>query len=107
GLSRGMKGLAVRIARGINALMGTTGAVFGDRFHSHLLRTPSEVRNTKYYIRDNFRHHCKEALPLDWIDPYSSENREIQLPSPRTWLVIEGWRRAGPRRRCTRQPMGR
>ena len=42
-LSRGLQGLAVRIARRLNRLMGRAGKVFADRFHQHVLRSPVEV----------------------------------------------------------------
>ena len=43
-LGRAMKGLGVRIARGLNGLMGTRGPVLADRYHARILRTPREVR---------------------------------------------------------------
>ena len=44
-LTRGMKGLCVRIAQALNALWRRSGRVFADRFHAHALETPTEVRN--------------------------------------------------------------
>ncbi|HEY2031032.1 MAG TPA: transposase [Myxococcales bacterium] len=38
-LSRGMQGLAVRIARRLNAHLGRRGAVFADRYHAHVLES--------------------------------------------------------------------
>src|SRR5688500_1507212 len=44
-LSRGMQGLAIRIARAVNeALSRKRGKVFSDRYHEHVMRTPSEDR---------------------------------------------------------------
>ena len=43
-LWRGMQGLGVRIAKGMNRLMGRAGRVLVDRYHAHILRTPTEVR---------------------------------------------------------------
>src|SRR5215813_1872794 len=71
-LSRGIKGLSVRVARRMNRLMSRTGRVVGDRFHAHLLRTQSEVRRAIGYIRDNHKRHAAqrgERLPAGWVDP--------------------------------------
>lgn len=43
-LSRGMKGLQIRIARGLNGLLGRSGKVFADRYSARLLNSPKEVR---------------------------------------------------------------
>ena len=43
-LSRGMKGLGVRVAKGLNRVMGRQGKVLDDRYHGHILRTPTEVQ---------------------------------------------------------------
>src|SRR5262249_29129618 len=56
-LGRAMKGLSVRIAKGMNALMAKSGRVLADRYHARLLRTPTEVRNAMQYVRENYRHH--------------------------------------------------
>ena len=44
-LARGMQGLLVRVAKALNKLWRRVGSVFADRFHSRLLKTPSEVKN--------------------------------------------------------------
>src|SRR5207247_9678032 len=54
-LLRGMKGLSVRLAKGMNHLMKTKGRVLGDRYHARPLRTPTEVKAAIHYIRDNAR----------------------------------------------------
>jgi REP element-mobilizing transposase RayT len=38
-LTSGMKALAIRLARGMNRLMGSRGPVLEDRYHAHVLRT--------------------------------------------------------------------
>src|SRR2546423_688831 len=43
-LGRAMKGLEVRMARALNKVMSRKGAVFADRYHAHLLRSPREFR---------------------------------------------------------------
>jgi putative transposase len=90
-LVRSMKGLTIRIARGLNGLMGRSGRVFADRYHTHLLRTPTEVRRAVHYLKDNHRRHVEahEDFPAEWVDPYSSASPAfgLTLPRPRTWLM--------------------
>src|SRR5262245_19913057 len=52
-LSRGMKGLGVRIARALNRVMGRQGRVIGDRYDAHILRTPTEVKHARRYLVKN------------------------------------------------------
>ena len=49
-LSRGMTGLAVRIARGLNRLWRRVGEVFPDRYHARILATPRAVRVALLYV---------------------------------------------------------
>jgi putative transposase len=95
-LASAMKGLAVRIARRMNRMMGRKGQVIGDRYHARLLRTPTEVKVVIHYIRHNHRQHMAQlgqTLAAAWIDPYSSDSPTltITLPAPQTWLVQRGW----------------
>jgi len=103
-LSRGMKGIAVRVARTVNRLWKRSGSVFSDRFHARALRTPREVRSALLYVLHNARHH---GLRLLGVDPYSSGPwfdgwkqglvlaTECPAARARTWLLREGWRRHG------------
>jgi REP element-mobilizing transposase RayT len=103
-LGRAIKGLSVRLARGLNRMMKRSGRVLGDRYHAHVLRTPSEVRRAISYIRDNARQHAAargEAYSAGYIDPYCSAARgrdhDVALPAPQTWLCRQGGRpRVGP-----------
>jgi hypothetical protein len=108
-LSEGMQGLTVRLAKGLNRLMGTRGKVFADRYHAHALRTPAEVRNALAYVLLNYRSHMARigkgagrASP----DPFSSaatfdgwvEAQPVAATvtsAPETWLLREGWRKRG------------
>ena len=62
-LGRAMKGLGVRIARGLNRLMGTRGPVLADRYHARILRSPRQVRNALAYVLGNHRHHARQWAP--------------------------------------------
>jgi len=81
-----MTGLNVRIARGLNKLMGRQGQVIEHRYHAHILRTPAEVRNAISYIRGNLQHHSGRSVR----DAYSSDARPDLVVAPRTWLLTVG-----------------
>ena len=86
--------------------LGRSGTVFGDRYHDHVLKTPTEVRNAILYVLNNARRHASKhgrAKPRGWIDPCSSarcfyglSDDPSPLPRARTWLLSGGWMRAGP-----------
>ena len=59
-LGRGMQGLCIRIAKGLNRILECIGSVFADRFHAHVLKTPSEVRRALAYVLNNWRKHAAE-----------------------------------------------
>ena len=74
-LARGIQGLTVRMARGLNRVMQSTGRVFADRYHSRILRTPTQTRNAVHYVLNNYRKHSAQrgaTLPRGWRDPFSS-----------------------------------
>jgi hypothetical protein len=101
-----VRGLAIRIARLVNRLLGRRGSVWADRYHARMLRTPREVRNALVYVLNNFRKHVRGARGLD---PYSSARwfrgwtagapRGTDASSPvalaTTWLGRVGWRKGG------------
>ena len=96
-LSRAIKGLSIRIAKGLNRMMHRQGRVLGDRYHAHVLRTPAEVKRAIRYIRDNARKHAAERGEIysaGYVDPYSSAGApHVTLPAAQTWLLREGWTR--------------
>jgi putative transposase len=79
-LSRGMHALGVRIARALNRVMQRTGAVLADHYHARVLRTPTEVRRVRAYLRDNARKH----YGLAGNDRFASST---PLVAPRTWMI--------------------
>jgi REP element-mobilizing transposase RayT len=114
-LPRGVQGLGISIAKRLNALLGRSGPVFADRYHAHILRTPTEVANAVAYVRGNFAVHAARqgAQPIEAIDRCSSaalidgrlpDDQVPPLVRPaKTWLLSIGWRRA---RRFAAQPRG-
>jgi len=123
-LARGMNSLNTRIGIALNALWKRSGPVLAERYHSRVLRSPSEVRRALVYVLNNARKHGAWVAP--WPDPYSSgpsfggwrtqsrdavsssaasmsltttssvaHSSEAALGAPRTWLLAVGWRRLG------------
>ena len=116
-LGRSMQGLAVRIARRLNALWKRAGSVFGDRYHDVILRTPRQVRNTIRYVLLNARKHGASGPGIDpyssgrWFDGWRQRVRNgVEACRPvalaQTWLLAIGWRRHGPIS-CFDMPGGR
>lgn len=114
-LSRGIQGLAVRIAKRFNRVHGRRGKVFADRYHAHVLRSPREVRHALAYVLNNARKHEARRRPA-WLDPCSSalwfdgwrpdpfleavlihvgERGPPPVAPPRSWLLKTGWKRHG------------
>src|SRR5262249_54760258 len=95
-LARGMQGLCIRIAKKLNAMMQRRGPVFADRYHAHVLKTPTEVRRARRYLATNAHEHGLAARPFE--DPYCSFTLDARwgerpTSSPQTWLLRVGWRR--------------
>jgi putative transposase len=102
---RGLQGLAIRVARAVNRVLGRRGAVWSDRYHARALTTPREVRNAYVYVLQNHRKHGRDRGQR--VDPCSSapwfqgwkDRLASVCASPvvtaRTWLARWGWRRHG------------
>ncbi len=90
-LSRGMQGLSVRIARGLNRLMKKTGKVLSDRYHSRILRSPRDARNVLRYVRENHDVHRERwGQPrIGKPDPVSSAyvGHGVRLPEATTFFL--------------------
>jgi putative transposase len=104
-LRSGLHGLTIRVARAINRALDRRGAVWSDRYHSRLLKTPREVRNALVYVLQNWRKHgarehgvdpCSSASSFDgWrVQPRPSQT-PLPLARACTWLARRGWRRLG------------
>ena len=124
-LARGVQGFAISAARHINRAASKrrseprTGAVFPDRYHARILKSPTRVKNTICYVLNNWRHHGEHerAFARSWlVDPFSSGIRftgwkelegrlwmwqppptyqSLWTWQPKTWLLAHGWQRAG------------
>ncbi len=105
-LSRGLRGLAIRLARAVNRALSTPGRVWADRYHARDLKTPRAVRNALVYVLMNARkHRFRVPSGIDafssapWFRGFASMTPASDAPPPvvtsRTWLACTGWRRRG------------
>jgi putative transposase len=105
GFERGVRGLAIRVARAVNRVLRRTGSVWGDRYHARMLKTPREVRNALVYVLNNWRKHEPAACGLDplssarwfegWRKPTQPDGGSSPVARARTWLASVGWKLRG------------
>jgi REP element-mobilizing transposase RayT len=110
-LSRAMRSLTIRAAKGLNQLMRRKGRVIADRYHVSVLSKPQQVRNAIRYVLSNTRKHMVErgqevgpvtaddyaAGPADHVPTTMRLRPSPLLAEPRTWLLQTGWRRVAAR----------
>ena len=104
-LSRGIQGLAIRLAKAVNRVLRRRGRVWGDRYHVRALNTPREVRNALVYVLQNWRKHMPGSGGVDpcssaaWFSGWGRripvEPTRSPVVAPRTWLAAVGWQRYG------------
>lgn len=114
-LQRGVRGLAIRIAKRVNRLLIERGRFFADRYHALELTTPRAVRHALVYVLGNFRKHACGYLAEGPVDMCSSapyfrgfiEGRSslyaragdlwghTPVDPAQTWLLAHGWKRYG------------
>jgi REP element-mobilizing transposase RayT len=125
-LATGMQSLNVSLARALNRLRHgraaiRRGAVFLERYHLHVLKTPTGVKNAIRYVLTNAAKHERVKPFLDqyssawhfadWKEAFGAETeRRLRrglherprwigilgdfLSPARSWLLKEGWKRA-------------
>jgi len=95
------------------------GTVFPDRYHAEIITSPTQARNALAYVMNNFRRHREDLTApvstwkVDWFSSgimfpgwaeYGDESFLWRGPptydplityQPKTWLLREGWKRAG------------
>jgi REP element-mobilizing transposase RayT len=88
-LSRAMQGLAIRIAKALNAMMECAGRVFDDHYFSRLLRSPTELtRAISYVLRNHGHHFASEGGPDQFSSAVLSPAERVELLSrPLSWLL--------------------
>jgi REP element-mobilizing transposase RayT len=95
------------------------GAVFPDRYHAEIITSPRQARHALAYVMNNFRKHEEDRVEpmstwtVDWFssgvmfpgwteygdEPFLWRGPATYEPlfvyQPRTWLLREGWTKAG------------
>jgi len=108
-LARGMCALKTRLAKALNRHWSRKGPVFRERYHSHLLTSPTLVRRALAYLFGNSTKHG-QLHPAHQVDTHSTApffthwtKRPVNqlrpesspLARPETWLLELGFLRAG------------
>ncbi|HEX4381982.1 MAG TPA: transposase [Myxococcales bacterium] len=101
GLSRGMQGLCIRLAKALNKALGRKGGLFDDHYHSRLLKSPTEVARALAYVRNNARRHYG-GIEVDYYSSDCADWRDL-LAAPVTWLLGVGWKLARASRLVARE----
>jgi REP element-mobilizing transposase RayT len=113
------KHLNAAISKGRPAGQRRRGTVFPDRYHAVIITSPTQARHALSYALNNFRKHGEDRRPntsrwtIDWYSTgalfpgwveYGDAVFMWKLPKqydpfvvylPRTWLLREGWKKAG------------
>src|SRR5215468_4673418 len=95
------------------------GTVFPDRYHAEIITSPRQARHALSYVLSNFRKHQEDQVApmsswaIDWFssavtfpgwaeygdEPFLWRGPPTYDPlvvyQPKTWLLREGWRKAG------------
>jgi len=95
------------------------GVVFPDRYHAEIITSPRQARHALSYVMNNFRKHQEDrrapmsAWTIDWFStavmfPGWTEYGDqaflwrgpeaydpLVVYQPKTWLLREGWKKAG------------
>jgi REP element-mobilizing transposase RayT len=96
------------------------GTVFPDRYYAEIITSPTQARHTLSYVMNNWRKHKEDraervsSWKIDWFSTaamfpgWAEYGDQVFLwrgpPSydplivyqPATWLLREGWKKAGP-----------
>jgi len=92
----------------VNRVFGRRGKVLDGRFHSVVLRTPTQVRYALRYVLLNARKHGTALRGPDpassgrWFNGSRGRAAEtdamggpVEVAAPRSWLLQTGWRKHG------------
>jgi REP element-mobilizing transposase RayT len=111
-LARGMMSLIASVRAALKEVFGYSGKCLVGRFHTHLLKTPTEMKRALKYVLFNHAKHCgmkpfidffSSAALFEEIGLFSDEkppdNRwlwpaRVAISQPESWLQMAGWKRA-------------
>lgn len=89
-----IRALLIRIAKGLNGVMHVRGRRFDDRYHEHVLKTPTEARKVLRYVLGNRHVHlARWGVPAPaGADPFVRSSRRTSSRG----LRPGSFARAGP-----------
>jgi hypothetical protein len=98
-LMSGARGIAVRLALGINKSLGRSGRVFVDRYRTKTLKTAQEVRDALVFVLlDSSSGKVNPASSARWFTGFkqpAAPSASSPVSPARTALLTEGWRSLG------------
>jgi REP element-mobilizing transposase RayT len=124
-LSKGMQGFQISAAKQLNAAISKgrpgprrRGPVFPDRYHAEIITSPRQARHALAYLNNFRKHEDDRVAPMstwtvDWFSsgimfpgwaeygdaPFLWRGPATYEPffvyQPRTWLLRDGWTKAG------------
>jgi REP element-mobilizing transposase RayT len=105
------------------------GSVFPDRYHAQVITSPTQAHHALRYVLSNFRKHEEDLVApmsewrVDWFSTgamfpdwaeYGDDEwalwrgpptyEPLLVFRPRTWLLAEGWKKAGAGISCREVP---
>ena len=93
-LAKQMQSLGISLAKRLNAKLRRKGAVLRERYHVHILRTPSEVKRALAYVLGNAFKHAggKGRIALDLFSSAATVADETWRGLlGRSWETIVGF----------------
>lgn len=82
-LEKGMRSLTNSFAKRLSKTKRLNGTIQMERYHLHLLRTPTEVQNAIDYVIHNHEHHTG----IHKEDRFSSQVQSFFLDNGKSWLL--------------------
>ena len=94
GVGRLFQSLCISFAKRLNKKLARTGAVFLDRYHIHVLKTPIEVRNALAYVLTNeSRHRLRSKAILGKTRPITRATTfTVRLDPFSSAFRFEAWK---------------
>ena len=82
-LEKGMRSLTNSFVKRLGRTKRINGTIQIERYHLHLLRTPTEVQNAINYVTHNNEHHTG----IHKEDKFSSQVQSFFLDDGKSWLL--------------------
>ncbi len=91
-LRRPLQSLGISFAKRMNELMGRRGAVLLDRYHLHVLKTPTETRRALAYVLTNEARHRRKSHGRLQSRPQSAYRFEVSIDPFSSAFRFQDWK---------------